>query len=320
MPYFSDSQIRKAKEIDLLSYLKLKYPDELVYDSRNTYHTRTHDSLKINNGMWYWFSRGIGGKTALEYLIQVEEFSFTDAVEHLLNEKGLEKKYTDNNLLAEKKSNILNLPKKSISNCKVIEYLTGRGISKNIVDYCLDNELIYQDNIKNNIVFVGYDDKKQPRYAGVRATNTSRFMHDVDGSDKNYSFKLESKISNDSVHIFESSIDLLSYATLIQLKNGNWQEVNLLALAGVYKPGKDIKSSKTPSSLSNYLSKHKEINKIFLHLDNDEAGRLATEAIQNNLSASYEIIDYPPKMGKDFNDFLLFYLKNLKKECYKDSR
>jgi len=72
MAYFTPEQIAKAKEIDLLTYLQNYNPDELKYDSRNSYKTATHDSLKISNGMWYWFSRGIGGKTALEYLIQVE--------------------------------------------------------------------------------------------------------------------------------------------------------------------------------------------------------------------------------------------------------
>ena len=84
MPYFTTEQIEKAKEIDLLSYLQHHKPEELAFDSRNSYKTVSHDSLKISNGMWYWFSRGIGGKTALEYLIQVEGYSFTDAVSHLI--------------------------------------------------------------------------------------------------------------------------------------------------------------------------------------------------------------------------------------------
>ena len=49
MAYFTQEQIDKAKEIDVLSYLQNKNPDELVYESRGTYHTRTHDSLKISN-------------------------------------------------------------------------------------------------------------------------------------------------------------------------------------------------------------------------------------------------------------------------------
>ena len=57
MAYFTQEQIAKAKEIDLLTYLQNNNPDELLFDSRNSFKTRTHDSLKISNGMWYWFSR-----------------------------------------------------------------------------------------------------------------------------------------------------------------------------------------------------------------------------------------------------------------------
>ncbi len=321
MAYYNDSQIKKAKEIDVLTYLKAKCPNELEYDSRDTYHTKTHDSLKISNGMWYWFSRGIGGKTALEYLIQVEGFTFTEAVGHLINEKGLKKKTSNNTVITEKeKVDRLVLPEKSLDNYRIKGYLTGRGIHKDIVNYCIDNNLIYQDNIRNNVVFVGYDNENNPRYASIRATNSSRYMHDAYGSDKTYSFKLESKVNKDSVHLFESAIDLLSYATLILLKNGNWQEVNLLSLAGVYQPKSDINNSKTPKTLSNYLSNHKEIKKIYIHFDNDIAGRLATKAIEINLSDSYEIIDCPPKSGKDFNDFLCDFLKQRSKKSYENNR
>ena len=72
MTYFTKEQISKAKEIDLYTYLKEYNPDELVRVSNDTYCTKTHDSLKISNGLWHWFSRRIGGKTALDYLIKVE--------------------------------------------------------------------------------------------------------------------------------------------------------------------------------------------------------------------------------------------------------
>lgn len=56
MAYYTKEQIAKAKQIDLLTYLKNYDPDELVKFSRDTYTTKTHDSLKISNGLWYWFS------------------------------------------------------------------------------------------------------------------------------------------------------------------------------------------------------------------------------------------------------------------------
>ena len=86
MGYVTPEQITQAKEIDLLTYLQRYDPHELVHISGNTYCTREHDSLKISNGKWNWFSRGIGGKTALDYLIKVQGFSFTQAVEALVGQ------------------------------------------------------------------------------------------------------------------------------------------------------------------------------------------------------------------------------------------
>lgn len=83
MPYVTPEQITKAKEMDLLTYLQLYEPDNLVRFGSNTYCTREHDSLKISNGKWHWFSRGIGGRTALDYLIKVRNYTFPKAVEML---------------------------------------------------------------------------------------------------------------------------------------------------------------------------------------------------------------------------------------------
>ena len=69
MAYYSQSAISRAKEMDLLTYLQTYEPDELVRISGNTYTTKTHDSLKISNGMWMWWSRGIGGRSAVDYLM-----------------------------------------------------------------------------------------------------------------------------------------------------------------------------------------------------------------------------------------------------------
>ena len=58
MPYIAPEVITEAKRMDLLTYLREYEPGELVKFSSNTYTTRTHDSLKISNGKWMWWSRG----------------------------------------------------------------------------------------------------------------------------------------------------------------------------------------------------------------------------------------------------------------------
>ena len=80
MPYYTEEQIRQARSIDLLTYLQTYEPTELVHVRGNTYCTATHDSLKLSNGKWYWWSRGIGGSTALDYLIKVKGLQFLDAM------------------------------------------------------------------------------------------------------------------------------------------------------------------------------------------------------------------------------------------------
>lgn len=75
--------IEQARQIDLLSYLKAYEPSNLKRVAGNVYCTREHDSLKISNGKWYWWSRGFGGVSALDYLIKVREYGFVEAVEAL---------------------------------------------------------------------------------------------------------------------------------------------------------------------------------------------------------------------------------------------
>ena len=84
MPYYPPEIVAKAKEMDLLTYLRNYEPQELKHFGGDTYCTREHDSLKISNGKWCWFSRGIGGRTALDYLTKVKELSFTEAMERLV--------------------------------------------------------------------------------------------------------------------------------------------------------------------------------------------------------------------------------------------
>ena len=80
MPFILPEQLARAREMDLLTYLRCCEPDELVSVGGNAYATKSHDSLKISNGEWYWWSRGVGGSSALDYLTTVRKLSLPDAV------------------------------------------------------------------------------------------------------------------------------------------------------------------------------------------------------------------------------------------------
>ena len=301
MPYIAPEVITEAKRMDLLTYLREYEPGELVKFSSNTYTTRTHDSLKISNGKWMWWSRGIGGKSALDYLIKVRGMDFVQAVQTIMG-NGSVNFPTCENIKSYEEQPLL-LPEKSPTTDVVFDYLFGRGIDYEIINHCLEQELIIESLPYHNAVFIGYDENKEPKYAAYRATNQSRIMGDCTGSKKQYSFRLTAENTGE-VHLFECAIDLLSYATLMKLEGKDWRQFNLVSLAGVYSPKQKIEDSKVPVTLGRLLEKDKTIKRIVLHLDNDIAGRKATKALQTILSDNYEVVDDPPQYGKDVNDFL----------------
>lgn len=310
MPYIDPKVVLEAKKMNLLTILKNFEPHELVRLDKNNYTTRTHDSLKISNGKWMWWSRGIGGKSALDYLIKVREMDFVEAVQTIMG-NGSVRSPTPENAKGYVNQPLL-LPERSPSTDVVFEYLFGRGIDYEIINYCLEKELVIESLPYHNVVFIGYDERNKPKYAAYRATNQSRLMGDCTGSKKQYSFRLTAENTGE-VHLFECAIDLLSYATLMKSEGKDWRQFNLVSLAGVYSPKQNIGDSKVPVTVRNLLEKDKSIKRIILHLDNDIAGRKATKALQTILSDKYEVVDDPPKCGKDVNDFLCIKLGISKK-------
>ena len=264
------------------------------------------------------FQKVFGGKNAIDYLIQVEGYTFLEATQ-ILMEKTQNQKLTFYNNLDEnviKKDFIL--PLKNNNYDKTIAYLTKRGIDKDIIGECIKNNLIYEEKDTHNAVFVGYDKNKNPRYAFCRGTSEKRFMKEAKGSDKKYSFRLNFANKSNRVHLFESSIDLLSYATLMKIKNLDFRKENLLSLAGVYAINSEkSKNNKLQISVKNFLEENSNITEIFLHLDNDEVGRIASKNLQEVLSKKYTVIDKPVPYGKDCNDYLCYVLEI--KNCNKNA-
>ena len=303
MPYVSQEQIERAKEMDLLTYLQTFEPGELVLFSGNVFTTRTHDSLKISNGKWCWWSRGIGGRSALDYLIKVRGMTLPDAV-NLINGHAAVTPPTHIRKAVQDGPKTLLLPERNENDNQVIAYLLGRGIHRSIIDYCIRTRRLYESRKHHNAVFIGFDPQGVPRYGMRRGTSGSRFMGDVYGSDKRYSFSVQARDQSKSLHLFESAIELLSFGTLEMLAGRDWRSENLLSLAGVYKPRRAIEESSLPAALGQYLEDNVQINTIVLHLNNDCAGRLAAEAITANLKSSYVIENIPPSEGNDYNELL----------------
>ena len=285
MPYVSKEQLTAAREVDLLTYLRCFEPQELVHISGSTYVTRTHDSLKISNGKWFWWSRGIGGRNALDYLTAVEGLWLPEAVQRILGESPCIPPPSKPAVLYPKTEFML--PPKHTDNRRVFAYLRSRGIDA---------------EIRHNCIFVGFAEGK-PAYAMLRGTQREkRFVGEAAGSDKRFTFAVPLAPSNGStLCVFEGAIDALSYLTLLKQQGSDWRKANTLALGGI--SGKGLQ--RLPPALTQYLKAAPHISRIVLCLDNDEPGRVAAAALQE-LLAGYEVIDKPPLRGKDYNDLLQY--------------
>ena len=194
------------------------------------------------------------------------------------------------------------MPQKSSSNDQVIRYLTGRGIDRDVIDSCIREGFLYESLPYHNCIFVGYDHKQVPRYACFRSIGPEKIMGDAAGSDKRYAFRIER--AGSTIHVFESAIDLLSFATIMKQRTGQWRAEPMVSLGGVYASKGGTHQMKLPVALTKALDFHEDVDTIALHLDADFAGRNAAASIADQLQPYYRIRNEPPPIGKDCNDYL----------------
>ncbi|MFR1293977.1 MAG: DUF3991 domain-containing protein [Coprobacillus cateniformis] len=236
MAYIKPEILKKVKQVDLLTYLLNYQPDRLKKISHNTYCIRDHDSLHISNGLWNWQSMGIGGKSALDFLIKVDNYTFLEAANIIA--ENINVKAPEYVPYSEKeRDKKLQIPQRAKTDQNAIDYLLSRGISFNIIKHCIDHYLLYENEyfspstnkVYQNVAFIGWDKKtNKPRHIALRGINQD-FIGDATGSDKRYSFCIESSNPDcDTVHINEAPIDVLSQATLFEQDNKEFNHEHIL--------------------------------------------------------------------------------------------
>lgn len=319
MIYIKPNILKKVKQIDLLTYLLNYQPERLKKISHDTYCIRDHDSLHISNGLWNWQSMGIGGKSALDFLIKVDNYSFLDAATIIA--ENINVKVPEYVPYSEKeRDKKLQIPKRAKTDEHAIDYLLSRGISFSVIKYCIDHHLLYENEYISpstnktfqNVAFIGWDKKtNRSRHIALRGINQD-FKSDAPGSDKRYSFCIESSNPEcKTVHINEAPIDVLSQATLFELDNKEFDQEYILSLTGIYAPTNDTKEIKIPLALQQFLIDHPKVKRIVFHLDLDKVGRRATKLIIENMKSKmpeYMCYDEPSKYYKDTNDNLCIRL------------
>ena len=335
--YVTPEQIEKARAVNLLDYLQRYEPSNLTSSAPGEYKLKDHDSLKISNGKFHWFSRGIGGTNAIDYLVKVRGVEFKEAVRELAGDVpavAYSANPSEKHATLEKpmqqavgqqdNGRFFVLPDANIHNNDVIEYLKGRGIEENILNGCIENGLLYQ-NKNQGCVFVGYDNEKTPKFACERGTR-SDYKKDVYGSNKAFNFCLPPKANdfNDkgdnngtddrnihpishNLYVFEGAVDCLSHAAISQIGDTGWDGYRL-SLGGV-----------SGLALNTFLENNPQVNTVYLCLDNDKPGKEATgrisrEMLANEKYSHISIYIAPPPVGKDYNDTLVSMQEKIKEK------
>lgn len=194
------------------------------------------------------------------------------------------------------------MPEHGKDNKKVIKYLTKtRCIDEELVNHLIDDGYIYQDN-RNNCVFLGFTGKKKLRHISLRSMDSKgKVKIDVPGSDKQFSFSLRG--SSNTVNVFESTKDLLSFMSLFKNEEGIMED-GFVALGGIGR-----------QALKRYLGENRYIEKIRICTDNDDAGNQAVELIKKEFGEKYKIVRRKPH-HKDFNEDLIYVReKHIRIKC-----
>ncbi|MCL2047162.1 MAG: DUF3991 and toprim domain-containing protein [Defluviitaleaceae bacterium] len=300
MPSLSDEQIIQARSVDLLDYLQAYEPLN-VRKIGSEHCLVEHDSLKISNGKWNWFSRDIGGHSALDFLVKVRGMDFVSAVQSLTDGMTapihISTKIPPRINSPPKQHKPFNLPPANTNNDRVYSYLRSRGISKAIINRCIEMGILYESAKNHRCVFVGKDGDT-PKFACERGT-TDDWKKDVTGSSKKFSFCLPPENPNSQTLIVtESPIDALAHHDIHKIGQTNMDGFRL-SLGGIGS-----------TALFAFLERNAKIKDIFLALDNDKAGkeaanRIIKELLSNKKLSHMKITIAPPPNGyKDYAETL----------------
>jgi hypothetical protein len=286
-------QISRAKQVNILDYILRHEPDN-VKRIGNTHYLKDHDSFRISNGLWKWESQGIGGKNVVDYLIKVRGYNFVDAVRHLaVEDYAVSAPRSPPKPKPPPERDPLKLPRRYENNDRVIEYLQSRGIDEKLIQECIRRNILYESADYHNTVFVGRDESGKARFAAMRGAQ-GNFKRDANGSDKRYGFCLPpDNPQSNTLFVFESPIDLLSFDTLRKLGNIEAQDGWRLSLGGT-----------SLSALTHFIEQRKIKNPIthcVVCTDRDTAGDLAFLEIAEKLAIKVSRLI---PVGKDWNETL----------------
>jgi hypothetical protein len=290
------STIEQARQADMIAFLEKRCGFTFA-PVGGAYRCKEHKSLavKADRLSWYWHSQGAGGFGALDYLTKIEKMPFRQAVEVAAGVAAIPTPppLLENPITVKPKTLIL--PEKAGMPLKLYDYLCiKRGIDSEIVNRLIQKEQLYEDR-RGNVVFVGYDEQGAARFASLRGTHGD-FRGDCAGSDKRYGFAMVACAPSDRLYIFESPIDCMSHASLVNAATGGtgaWKRHSRLSLSGT-----------SDTALPFFLKQHTAVHALVFCLDNDTAGQAAAADMARKYAGQGYKVRIERPQGKDFNEDL----------------
>ena len=280
--------IQQARQTNLAEYL-LSIGVPLIRTG-NRYRHKEHDSLTFTANAYYWNSRQEKGN-AIDYLVNHMGMEFVEAVSALVNTSTTPIGVTG------RAPKIFSFDQISISQslARVSKYLNkDRHIGSSVINYLVDNRLLFQEVHTNNAIFPMYDEKGDCIGAEVQGTTSKRFKGVKADSKYGYGFNVRFSNNNeyDYALFFESAIDLISFIDC--KKNRERRSLDrciLVSMAGL-----------KPNILKHTLKTFGGNLKPIICVDNDEAGRAFINELKRT-SIPFSL-RFPNDEFKDWNEQL----------------
>ncbi|GGC97654.1 hypothetical protein GCM10007216_30550 [Thalassobacillus devorans] len=288
--HVSANQVEVARNVDLVDYLQRK--GEPLKKEGRYYRHQVHDSLVVKDQLFAWNSRDEKGAGVINFAKMFYGMSFPEAVLDL-NAQGYKVK---ENVQEEEPREPYQYPSHYEVNdrAKAKGYLTNeRKIHPKIVDWLDNKDLIAQDKL-GNVVFKW---KQQGKIVGADRQGTSpmkdgRMFKGIDrNSHGSAGFSLDIGNPN-SIYLFESPIDALSYWSI---KKEKLQNTRLVSMSG-------LKRQTMIDEIKRLGKEGHKVRQITFCTDNDKAGREFANRYQRLMTNNLSTCDL--SKTKDWNNDL----------------
>ena len=297
MPYipFTEEQKVMANFVDLEQFLRMRGEklERVGREHKLIYYDGSgkHDSITLRGSTWFDHKNQVGGG-AIKFMQEFYDMDFQTAVQELLGQRVTPLSHSPPKAIAKEEKKEFRLPQANTNMHRVYAYLIKqRFISADIITHFAKQHTLYEDKNHHNAVFVGLNEKGEPKQAHKRSTNSvgSTFRITCGGSDTRYSFAHFGE--NERLYVFEAPIDMLSFLTLYPK---DWQKHSCIAMNGVYE-----------NAVLTALKNHINLSEVILCVDNDEGGIEAVDRLRDILNENgYSNVKRLAPPYKDWNEVL----------------